>query len=85
MAHNLKHNLIFRKRKNYFDCQEYQKNYRSKNKNLMDKEKRAQYNKKYSEKKKLQSLLKSEQTGIKNVQPLGTVEGTQQYLTIESF
>ena len=30
MAHNLKHNLIFRKRKNYFDCQEYQKNYNKK-------------------------------------------------------
>ena len=60
------------KEKRVIDMKEYQKNYRSKNKNLMDKEKRAQYNKKYSEKRKLQSLLKSEQN-------------TQQYLTIDSF
>jgi putative cell wall-binding protein len=36
------------------DMKEYQKAYRSKNKSLMNKEKRKEYNKKYSEKKKSQ-------------------------------
>ncbi len=39
------------------DMKEYQKAYRLKNKNLINKEKRKEYNKKYSEKKKSQCIV----------------------------